>query len=478
MLVVAALAAGQVAVPSAKAAPFSFAAGDLVVSVVGNASNTANAGTDATGNTGANANTFLDNQAAPLTLDEFTTTGTAVGMLTLPTVSSGSNNAISGEYGSSSEGSLSLSGDGHSLTIAGYGVNAAAYNSAHDLNGTGTALAQTCSLSNAVSCAGVPQVSRVVALIGADGSVDTSTALFNVFNENNPRSVVTQNGSTFYLAGQGISGDTTEGVFLANKGASSATAINTQFDARTVGIVNNQLFVSVDSKVGTGQNAFIATVGSGLPTAATALAPLPGLATGSPKSAFIGNVKIALGNGNGNTVNQSSGSIALSPENYFFANSTTLYVADGGIPKAGGIGDGGLQKWSLVTNSKGGLSWVLDYTLSQGLNLVNNSGTAGTTGLVGLTGEVVTLDGIQEVELFATNATIGDTDPTFLYGITDLLGDVSAPTDESFTVLAAAGPDSNFRGVAFAPEAVPEPTTLALFAAGLVGLGFRRRKTA
>jgi hypothetical protein len=42
--------------------------------------------------------------------------------------------------------------------------------------------------------------------------------------------------------------------------------------------------------------------------------------------------------------------VYLSPENYFFASPTVLYVADSGTPKNGSanaaaLGDGGLQKW-------------------------------------------------------------------------------------------------------------------------------------
>src|SRR6202012_1636222 len=112
------------------------------------------------------------------------------------------------------------------------------------------------------------------------------------------------------------------------------------------------------------------------------------------------------------------------------------------------LGDGGLQKWSF-----NGTSWVLDYTLADGLNLVVNTAKAGTTGLLGLTGEVVG----GNVELFATNFTIGDTDPTFLYGITDVLADTTRPTGgltETFTQLAAAPVDSNFKGVSFAPAPI------------------------
>jgi hypothetical protein len=221
--------------------------------------------------------------------------------------------------------------------------------------------------------------------------------------------------------------------------------------------------VSTDSKQGgTGgakASSNIAVYGASLPTSATTPSILTGLSN---------SVTLTSGTGNGIST---SGKVSLSPENFFFANSTTLYVADGGQPKAGDLGDGGLQKWSLVKGK-----WTLDYTLSSGLNLVANTAKAGTTGLIGLTGEVVG----GEVELFATNLTVGDTDQTYLFGIDDTLSATTLPGSESFSILDTAAPDTNIRGVAFAPTAlaVPEPTNVALMLAGLGLFAAVRRRQA
>ena len=55
--------------------------------------------------------------------------------------------------------------------------------------------------------------------------MNSTTALSNVFNGNNPRGVYTTNGTSFYISGQGNHG-TTGGVFyVSNVGATTATAI-------------------------------------------------------------------------------------------------------------------------------------------------------------------------------------------------------------------------------------------------------------
>ena len=97
---------------------------------------------------------------------------------------------------------------------------------------------------------------------------------------------------------------------------------------------------------------------------------------GFGNSGGTGKVTITTGaNSNGNGPNAGK-QINLSPVNYFFANSTTLYVADSGAPKndsaTSSLGNGGLEKWIFS-----GGSWTLAYTLHAGLGLVaNTSGTA------------------------------------------------------------------------------------------------------
>ncbi len=452
-----------------------FDLGDLVVSVEGN------------GVVGATSGSYTDNQAAPLTLFQYLPNGTGsatyVDSLVLPQTASGSNYAVSGEYGSSSEGEIQLSGNGQYLTVMGYGVNAAAFNANPYAYGNSAALAQ----SNSLTGQSVAAVPRVVVAIDANGNVNSSTALYNVFSGNNPRSVYSSTGTTFYVSGQGTSGDSTGGVFYATLGSHSATAITgldtssgtAAQDTRSVQIVNGQLYVSVDSKSGSGSNrSYIGTLGpvGNTPTSLANGGNGPTMLAGFGNSGGTGKETITAATGNG--INKSGQTVNLSPEAFYFANASTLYVADSGSPKndsaSSATGDGGLQKW-VNSKADGSGTWTLEYTMSTGLNLVSNTSSAGTTGLESLTGKVVN----GQVELFATNYTIGDTNQTYLYGITDPLSATSKPGGEAFSLLATAPVDSNFKGVSFAPiSAVPEPASYAMFGAGLFMIWAVRRRRA
>jgi hypothetical protein len=434
--------------PLAKAQ--SFDAGDIVISYVSdNVSPTLTA-------------SALDT-ASPISLQQFSLSQSDTvatmdgGPLVLPQTGSGNNSAISGEFGSASEGILQDSVNGQDLTIMGYGVNASTFNSAPASTYGTAALGQTTSLTAANQTGTVYMtVPRVVALVGVNGSVDTSTALTGVFNMNNPRSVATVDGSSFYVSGQGVTGDGTGGIFYATDGATTATPINanttiptgtssenasTGTETRAVEIVNtgsgDTLMASRDVKVsGTPNDATdirsFTAPGGGLPTSSNGVTANRVLPTTPSSQGNTGSINLTASMANGVNNSRVNSFVYLSPEQFFLASPNVMYIADSGEPKNGsanaaGLGEGGLQKW-VNSAADGSGTWSLAYDLVGGLNLVNNAGansanpTAnGVTGLFGLTGKVVG----GNVELFATSYGLNELSESYLYGITDTLSDTS-----------------------------------------------------
>jgi hypothetical protein len=453
-----------------------FTPGNLVVAVSGCG---VHAGTctavpngNGTGSGNSSAGGYGDNQGSPLTLFQFVPNGTAsaafVNSLVLPQTDNGSNFPVSAEYGSSSEGTLQLSGSGKYLTIMGYGLAAATFNANPVQYGSAPsfALAQSGSLTGQ----GYTPVPRVVALIDSTGSVDSRTALYNIFNTNNPRSIYTQNGATAYVSGQGAGSDATGGVFytaldITNTAPTAITGLDTtnntlSQDTRDVQIINGTLYVSVDTKGGSNSaRSYLGTLGPIGGPAPTTTVGAPVMLTGFGTSAQNGKVTITSGaNSNGNGFNTGV-QINVSPESYFFASPSILYVTDTGNSKQTSanspVGDGGLQKW---TNSKsdGTGTWSLAYTLYKGLGLVLNTSGSGSSGLYALAAKVSG----SSVLLYATDYTLTDLDPTHLYGVTDTLSFTTATqaASETFALLASAPSDSNFKGVSFAPPVVTQIT--------------------
>ena len=205
-------------------------------------------------------------------------------------------------------------------------MNAATFNAnpgAYSPSSSNIALGQSGSMTGQTYTA----VSRVVALIDANGSVNSSTALYNVFNANNPRSAYTADGNTIYVSGQGTSCDNTGGVFVTQVGSHSATSItgsdagtNASQDTRTVQVYNNKLYVSVDSKSGATNRDYIGTLGSAgtPPTGVANSGNGPTMLNGYGNSGGTSKLTVTAANSNG--INTVGSVVNLSPENYFFAN--------------------------------------------------------------------------------------------------------------------------------------------------------------
>lgn len=284
------------------------------------------------------------------------------------------------------------------------------------LTGYGTTTGGATSLST-TSASTVP---RVVGLLGADGIANTTTALTDFSSSNNPRSAASTDGNSLWVAGGA------GGVRYTTLGATTSTQLSTTVtNIRQVNIFDNQLYASD----GSGTTNRLGTVGTGLPiTSGQTITNLPGFATN-----------------------------AGSPYGFFFADLSqtvtgvdTLYVADDAV---------GITK----------------YTLSSGTWTSNGTSGTGTDAYRGLTGSVSN----SIVSLFATrkggSAAAGGGE---LVSLSDSSGYNGSFTGLTPSVLATASTNTAFRGVAFAPTAVPVPAAVWLFGSAMTALlGIRRRRS-
>jgi hypothetical protein len=222
-------------------------------------------------------------------------------------------------------GGLTLSTDGHYVTLAGF--NAAA---------TTAGIAGT-------NASATP---RSVARIDASGAFDTSTTLgTTAFNQDNPRSAITTTGTQFWVAGNGNS--TNRGVYYAaSLGATTTTQIESSTNAtRICQIFNGQLYCDANS--GT---LGIFSVGTGLPTAAATTATLTGTGADSGASYFA----------------------------FAFTDANTLYIADDRAPAVAPAVGGGIQKWT-----QSGGTWTRQGTFNSGLSGAGVRGLAVHTSSAG-----------------------------------------------------------------------------------------------
>jgi len=259
--------------------------------------------------------------ATPTFLDEYTPTGTFVQTIAMPTAPSGTNLACTNNGTATSEGQLNVSSNGLYLTLVGYDAPVGT------LGPTGGGINTTNSAT----------VRRVIARVDLNGVVDTSTGLTDAYDAGNIRGVVSDDGLRFWTTGSTASGPSA-GIRFSTIGSSTSTQINSgaPSNCRQITIFHGDIYFTAASTTVHG----VAKLGSGLPT--------------TPVGSFL--------------LNGFPGSSGPSNYDMFWANPTTVYVAD---DQTGGAG--GIQKWVLNAGT-----WTKAYTLA--LNI--STGCTGVTGFV------------------------------------------------------------------------------------------------
>ena len=163
-------------------------------------------------------------------IDEYTTAGTLVQSIAVPTTTSGSNHRLVASGTATSEGLITRSSDGKSLVFAGYDA--------------------------ALGTTGVKSSGTLTIGIIKNGATDTATST-TTLNGDNIRGVAYDGGSGFWLSGA-------NGLAYVNYASSGAGTSLRTANTRAVSIYNNQLYLSTGA--GTGG---VYSLGTGKPTSGT-----------------------------------------------------------------------------------------------------------------------------------------------------------------------------------------------------------------
>ena len=404
-------------------------------------------------------------------------------------------------FPSKSELALNLSPDGKYLTFMGY----LAPTNALDISNSNTPLAV-----DPTNPDGQTPTYRAVAKVGRDGVFQFFPT--NAYSGNNGRAAIFNSAADlFYTAGNAGNGANPQpNAVILGAGAQlvaplttpglptpvasfSITALGDKADKvgkddnfRGLTVFNNVLYYTKGSG-GNGVNTvyFVDTTGKacpngvGLPVAGAPLpsAPLPYAANTLQTSGLPTNMCILAGFPTGLAKNPP----VSYPFGLWFANKTTLYVADEGDQYQGGADlythaaaqtTAGLQKWTFnaATNQ-----WQLAYVLKNGLGIGTPYTVAGyptgnnpatklpwapaTDGLRNITG-LVGPNGLTAIwAITSTVSGAGDqgADPNRLYVVVDLLNNTN-PTLAAklpFFEIQSANFGEVLRGVAFTPGTDP-----------------------
>lgn len=184
-------------------------------------------------NSGSDINTY---NACPIYLDEYNISGDKpilVQSVSLPTQTTGENRRIVALGKDVIAGFISRSNDGKYLVVPGYDA------------APGTDILN--------KPAG--EVNRVVALIGADGKINTSSVIENAFNNNSFRSAASFDGTDVWLSGGG--GANNGGIFYLKKGEKKGVNLG-GLSFRQIKFYNGDLYASEATRIyqiGTGKIA-------------------------------------------------------------------------------------------------------------------------------------------------------------------------------------------------------------------------------
>jgi hypothetical protein len=380
--------------------------------------------------------------AAAVFLDEYTPTGTFVQSFAMPTTSSatvGSQRALTLSGTQNLEGHLTLSGNGQYFVMAGYNCSATV----------------ACT-NNTTATGGTTNTERVVGRMDFNGNIDTSTALIDAMSAQSVRTAYSTDGMNFWVAGNGGNNATvnsvanvpTTGVRYAQFGVNTGgTTTSTQLN--TTGLNANSRYV-----LAFGGNLYVSSGNTSSPAALNRGVDIMsgGIATttGQTVSSLPGFPPGTQGTPASNP----------QPDDFWFFNDNTIYLADNRSD-----GNGGIQKWT-----QSGGTWSLQYTLAMGMtSLVTPANRVGVHGLTGM------IDGSGQAVLFGTTFDAGGNKNQF-FSVTD----TGAAASVNF--LATSATNTAFRGIEIAllPPAstVPEPGSFAPLMLGLLATAtnFRRRK--
>jgi hypothetical protein len=338
---------------------------------------------------------FIENHALNLS----TSADTLLSTVSLPTAASGTQQPFAYQgitgVGSPNDGALSLSLNGHFLTLGGYAAAVGTTN---------------------IVAAGSPAFPRVVARISAAGVVDTSTffAANATYVAAFIRSSVTIDGTAFWTGG---SDNATGGIWYIPFGAADGgTLLNAQ-SLRSVNIFNGQLYGSADNSVTTMMPVLFAA-GTGTPTSGSVTETgLPGFPTVA-----------------------TSGADDISAWTFAFVGQNTVYIGSDQAVSAGAPPNG-IQKWTLS-----GGTW----SLQTSFNLATGQVAAGQVGFRGL---AVVATGGGTTTLIANTVEPGTPVPANHLAVfvdNGVYGSGGATT--TGTVFLQAPANTLYKGVALSPH--------------------------